>query len=114
MNISIGCDIEEISRFKNKSKLFLNKIYTKSEIEYCSSFSDSASHYAARYCAKEATVKALNDFNIKNVYYSDIEISNNADGAPVVKIQKYPDLKIKISLSHCKTYAMANVIIIKD
>ena len=114
MNISIGCDIEEISRFKNKKEVFLNKIYTTSEIEYCNGFKDPASHYAARYCAKEATVKALYDFNIKDVYYSDIEILNNSDGAPIVKIKKYPDLKIKISLSHCKTYAMANVIIIKD
>ena len=114
MKISIGCDIEEISRFENKKELFLNKIYTKSEQEYCAGFSDSAPHLAVRYCAKEAVVKALNDFNIKDVYYSDIEISNNSDGAPYVTIKKYPNLKIKISLSHSKSYATATALIFED
>ena len=114
MKISIGCDIEDISRFKDKSETFLNRIYTKNEIEYCKKFSNPAPHFCARYCAKEAVVKALNDFKIKDVYYSDIEILNNSDGACYVVIKKYNDLSIKISMSHCKNYATASVIIYKD
>lgn len=116
--LSIGVDIEEISRFKNKSLEndidFLNRIYTEKELNYCYKSANYAQHLCVRYCAKEAVVKALSDFKISDVFYSDIEILNNKNGAPYVIISKYPNLKIKVSLSHCKTYAVANVLIIKD
>lgn len=117
MNISIGTDIEEISRFRDKNRekdeIFLKKIYTDKELEYCYRSKNPAPHLCARYCAKEATVKALYDINIKDVYYSDIEISNNADGVPHIEIAKYPDLQVKITMSHCKDYATATAIIMK-
>ena len=116
IKISIGCDIEEISRFSGKTREkdsdFLNRIYTDSELEYCYKTSNSAQHLCGRYCVKEAVVKALTDFDIKDVYYSDIEVLNKESGMPFVKISKYPDLNIKVSLSHCKTYATASALII--
>lgn len=117
-NISIGCDIEEISRFENKTlendKGFLNRIFTKNELEYCYSKKNFASHLCARYCAKEAIIKALSGFNISNIYYSDIEILNKDNGAPFAKIIKYPEIKIKISISHSRSNAVAYVIIYKE
>ena len=114
-NIAIGTDIEEIKRFEGKTlegdKFFLKKIFTPKELEYCFSNRNPAPHLCARYCAKEAVVKALSDFSIKDVYYGDIEILNREDGSPYVILQKYPDLKTKISLSHCKTYAIATALI---
>ena len=114
-NIFIGTDIEEISRFSNKTlqkdKAFLDKIYTEKEIEYSFSKGISAQHLAARFCAKEAIVKALCPVGIKDVYYRDIEILNNQDGVPYAIVEKYPDIKIKISLSHCKTTASAVAIV---
>lgn len=114
-NISIGTDIEEIKRFEGKisDTGFLNKIYTEKEIAYCLKSKNSAPSLCARYCAKEAVVKALSEFNIKDVYYSDIEVLNKENGSPYVVLKKYPDLSIKISISHCKTHATANVLIIK-
>jgi len=116
-NISIGVDIEEISRFKNKSvekdAIFLDKIFTKNEIDYAYSKNNFAQHLCVRYCAKEAIVKALSEFKIDDVFYSDIEITNLKNGQPVAKIKKYPNIEIKISLSHSKTYAVANVILFK-
>jgi len=111
----IGVDIEEVSRFTDKSaykdKAFLDKIFTNSELEYCFSKKLYAQHLAARYCAKEAVVKALYPAGIKDVYYKDIEIVNNKDGCPKIKIKKYPDLKAKISLSHTKAEAIAYVMV---
>ena len=110
-SFSIGTDIEEVSRFEGKSpekdKAFLNKIFTENEIAYSCKSNNSAQHLCVRFCAKEAVVKALSSLNIKDVFYSDIEILNKNDGTPFVVISKYPDLKIKISLSHCKNYANA-------
>ena len=113
-NIAIGTDIEEIERFANKTiehdEKFLRKIFTSSEIEYCFKDKQSASHLCVRYCAKEAVVKALSQFKISNVYYSDIEILNNENGLPYCNIKKYPNIKVKVSLSHSKTYATATVL----
>ena len=115
---SIGCDIEEISRFKWKSREkdieFLNRIYTDAELDYCYKSSNYAQHLCGRYCVKEAVVKALTAFDIKNVYYSDVEVFKKENGMPYVEIKKYPNLNIKISLSHCKTYATATALIIKE
>lgn len=114
-NFSIGTDIEDLSRFEGKNPendmLFFRKIYTNSEIEYCFSHKNPASHLCARFCAKEAVVKALSDFDIKDVYYRDIEILNREDGSPFVVLNKYPHLSVKISLSHCKTYAVAMALV---
>lgn len=113
-NISIGCDIEENSRFENKSQKFIDRIFTKNEQEYCYKNKNYAQHFCARFCAKEAIVKALSEFDINDVYYSDIEILNKKSGAPIAKIEKYPEIEIKISLSHSKTHSIANVILIKE
>lgn len=113
-NISIGCDIEENSRFENKSSEFLDRIFTKNEQEYCLKSKNYAQHLCARFCAKEAIVKALSEFDINDVYYSDIEILNRENCAPVAKIEKYQNIKVKISLSHCKTHSIANVLLVKE
>ena len=110
-NFSIGTDIEEIKRFENKTiendKNFLERVFTKNELDYCFSKSLPQFSLCARYCAKEAVVKALSNYNINDVYYSDIEISNKEDGSPNAFVKKYPQMQIKISLSHAKTYASA-------
>ena len=115
--ISIGCDIEEVSRFSGKSRdkdaEFLKRIYTESELDYCYKSANFAQHLCGRYCVKEAVVKALTDFDIKDVYYSDIEVLKKESGVPYVRIEKYPRLNIKVSLSHCKTYATATALVIK-
>ncbi len=112
---AIGIDIEEVKRFENKtidnSSDFLKRIYTVKELEYCFSKKIAAQSLCARYCAKEAVVKALSDLKITDVYYSDIEILNTNKGVPQVKINKYPDIKVKVSLSHTKKYACANAIV---
>ena len=114
-NVSIGCDIEEVSRFENKSlsedRAFLDKIFTEKELEYSYKNKNYAQRLCARFCAKEAIVKALSEFDIHDVYYSDIEITNKENGSPIANIAKYSDIKIKVSLSHTKTYAMANVLV---
>ena len=116
-NISIGTDIEEISRFNDKipgrDEKFFEKIFSSKEIEYCFSKGVPYQHLCARYCAKEAVVKALTGLGISDVYYSDIEITNLDNGFPIAKIQKYPDLDIKVTLSHCKTYATATALVSK-
>jgi phosphopantetheine--protein transferase-like protein len=113
-NFSVGTDIEEIKRFENKTlendKSFLERVFTPAELDYCFSKSLPQFSLCGRYCAKEAVVKALSLYNIHDVFYSDIEVINKNDGSPYVVIKKYPQMQVKISLSHAKTYASATAI----
>lgn len=116
--LAIGTDIEDIERFEGRSpdtdKKFLERIFTPNELKYCYSKSNAAQHLCARYCAKEAVVKAISLYGIKDIYYSDIEVLNCENGAPKCIIKKYPNIEIKISLSHSKKYSIANVVCYKN
>ena len=112
--MSIGVDIEDINRFKEKSQDFLDRIYTKKEQEYCLSKPEPAGHFAVRFCAKEATIKALNSMGIRHPRLAQIEICHYKNQCPMIKlpnIEAYANLNIEVSLSHDKTKAIAFVII---
>ena len=122
MKICCGTDIIEIERIKQSiedektGETFKNRVYTQSEIDYCESKkSQKYQHYAARFAAKEAVFKAISE-QLENKYsisWKDIEISNSNQGKPQVKIakNKLKNLEnIDLSISHCKSYAMASVV----
>lgn len=119
MKIVNGTDIVEISRIKKDietlEEKFLNRIYTEKEIEYCESKKNQKyQSYAARFAAKEAIYKALSNYINFKYTWKDFEILNAENGKPYVKlgfeIEELEDLEI--SLSHCKEYAVANVVAI--
>lgn len=123
MKILTGTDIIEIYRVKESiedlGENFVNKIYTKKEIEYCESKKNAKyQHYAARFAAKEAIFKAVSKLlNDKyEISWQNAEIINLADGKPVVNFintninEKIED--IDISISHSKEYAVATVVLI--
>ena len=123
MEITCGTDIIEISRIKEsietQKEKFLNKIYTEKEIEYCESKKNQKyQHYAARFSAKEALFKAISKYLDDKYYLSwkDIEIINDKNGRPEIKLLKQVEgiKQIDISISHCKEYATANVVIMHD
>lgn len=123
MKILTGTDIIEIYRVKESiedlGENFVNKIYTKKEIEYCESKKNAKyQHYAARFAAKEAIFKAVSKLlNDKyEISWQNAEIINLAGGKPVVNFintninEKIED--IDISISHSKEYAVATVVLI--
>ena len=122
MKVKCGTDIIEIYRIKenieNLGEKFLNRIYTKKEIDYCENKkTQKYQHYAARFAAKEAVFKAMSE-NLENKYdieWKDIEILNDNNGRPNIHIKNmdiYNIESIDISISHCKEYAIANVVAI--
>lgn len=119
MKIANGTDIIEIDRIrKNIEQLgekFLNKIYTEKEIEYCESRkTQKYQSYAVRFAAKEAAYKALSNKIDFKYCWKDFEILNQEDGKPYMKLHLKIDglEEIEVSLSHCKEYAVANVVAI--
>ena len=121
MEFTCGTDIIEIDRIKESietlGEKFLNRVYTKKEIEYCESKKNQKyQHYAARFAAKEATFKAISE-ELEDKYelcWKDYEVINDKNGRPMMKIYKIDKNieSIDISLSHCKEYATANVAIL--
>jgi holo-[acyl-carrier protein] synthase len=111
-DISIGVDIEDIERFVsldiNKNKSFFDRLYTHREMEYCLSKSNPYPHLAVRFAGKEAVIKLISGFDEK-ITPTEIEILNDAKGTPVVNInnKRLNNIKVKISLSHCKDKAIA-------
>lgn len=121
MQISCGTDIIEIGRIKESiedlGEKFLNRIYTQKEIEYCESKkSQKYQHYAARFAAKEAIFKAISkELNDKyEIGWKDMEIFNDEQGRPQVKIKGVQKENIDISISHCKNYAVAMVVMLVE
>ncbi|WP_042277992.1 holo-ACP synthase [[Clostridium] dakarense] len=126
MNIlDIGVDIIEIERIRNileNNPRFLDKIFTKNEIDYFKSKGFKAETIAGNFAAKEAVSKSIGT-GIRNYNFNDIEVLRNDLGKPVVKTYNnlrqicidYNVLEIKVSISHCKEYAVANAMtIIKE
>jgi len=120
--MNCGTDIIEIDRIKEAiEKLgdkFLNKIYTEQEINYCESKGKQKyQHYAARFAVKEAAFKAISDsINDKySVCWKDFETVNDKNGRPnlsILSINAKQIENIDLSISHCKQYAIANVVVL--
>ena len=124
MQITCGTDIIEIDRIQKSieemGERFLERVYTPQEIAYCESKKmQKYQHYAARFAAKEAVFKALSG-ELKDKYaieWRNIEVINNEQGRPKVHLQglHIPNIQnIDISISHCKSYAVANVDAVMD
>lgn len=121
MRISCGTDIIEISRVKNAidntKERFIHEIYTSREIEYCESRGNAKyEHYAVRFAAKEAVFKAISHIleNKYSINWQNAQILNDKNGRPYVEFidKEFEQIEnIDISLSHCKEYAIANVVI---
>lgn len=122
MEISCGVDIIEIERIKssieNIGESFLKRVFTDKEIEYCESKkAQKYQHYAGRFAAKEAALKAISK-HLEDKYsvgWKNFEIVNDEQGRPKLNLFNIAinDIKnIDISISHCKLYAIANVTIL--
>ena len=121
---SIGIDIVEIKRLEKVSKrwgkAFLQKVYTRRELDYSRSKRFPYQHLAARFAAKEAIFKALGEVETDFVGWKNVEILNDANGKPMVRWhgqaektrRKRKIRDIVVSLSHTENYAVASALMI--
>lgn len=106
--VSIARIAEALSRHEDR---FLYRILTPGELLKYEKRKNKTSYLAKRYAAKEAIAKALGTGLGEALSFQDIEIENLESGAPTAHISKYPNLKIHLSLSDEKDYAIAFVTI---
>lgn len=99
---------------------FTERVFTRAEREYCDSRGVvAAQHYAARFAAKEAALKALQTGWRGGISWQDVEVSARDSGAPyliftgeVLSIfNKFDATAAHLSLSHTSEHAIAQVIL---
>lgn len=99
---------------------FTDRVYTRAEREYCDSRGVvAAQHYAARFAAKEAALKALQTGWRGGISWQDVEVSARDTGAPyliftgevLTIFKKFGATATHLSLSHTSEHAIAQVIL---
>ena len=121
MIYGVGVDIIEVERIKEAvscfGERFLSRVFTSKEVAYCQGKANKYQSLAARFCAKEAVIKA---FRLSGwLSLNEIEVVNSKDNSPEIRLkgkskEKFEKLflgSIHLSLSHTKDYALAQVVI---
>jgi len=123
MIISIGIDIIEVGRIREvllRTPRFRERVFTPSERAYCDSRGAvAAQHYAARFAAKEAALKALQTGWRGGISWQDVEIAARESGAPYLILHgtvkelfgSSGATAAHLSLSHTSEHAIAEVVL---
>jgi len=125
MIYGIGIDVVEVDRIeaaiKRQGEMFLAKLFTDREREYCERQARPALHYAARFAAKEAVSKAFGTGIGGQAGWLEMEVLRGESGAPkMVFTGNAADFlmsegiaEVQVSLSHARDYAAANAVAIR-
>jgi len=122
MILGTGIDIIEVERIATRvgrDNGFKELVFSKDEMSYCDAKASPFEHYAARFAAKEAFLKAVGRGWDSGLQWNEIEIINETNGKPALRIsgtteQMLAPMGIRIihvSLSHLKSMATAIVIL---
>ena len=119
-----GVDIVENLRIKRliSNKKFIQRIYSRSEINLSKKIRNKGAYFAKRFAAKEAFAKSLGTGISKGLNFNEIEVKNNSLGRPYLKIKgnslktvhkiiKKKKFKVSLSLSDDKPFAIAVAIL---
>jgi holo-[acyl-carrier protein] synthase len=112
---SVGIDLLEIDRLERalaRRPQLEARLFTDGEREYAARKHRPAMHLAARFCAKEAVVKAL-ALEVWNPH--DVEVLNAESGAPAVRLSgraaaRAAELGASVAVSLTHTREMAGAV----
>ena len=122
----IGVDLAQISRLRRVverwSDRFLRRVFTQAEIAYCRQRRDPIPHLAARFAAKEATLKALGTGLSMGVKWRELEVRRERGQAPTMVLTGRSEAiarakgasRVLLSLTHDGDYAMAQAMLVGD
>jgi holo-[acyl-carrier protein] synthase len=122
MVLGLGIDLCTVTRMQEQldapERGFLEAVFTAAEIAHCESRPHPAEHFAARFAAKEATLKALAGGKTSGSFWLDIEIVTAEGGVPRLVLHgRARDIadelgthRLHVSLSHDRQFATATVI----
>lgn len=117
--MGIGTDIVECLRIAQMidrhGEQFIHRVYTPYEVRFCQERKQATQHYAGRWAAKEAVLKAIGVGHRPGISWRDVEIRSDASGKPVVglsggardALEHFGVRQILVSISHCRSHATA-------
>jgi holo-[acyl-carrier protein] synthase len=121
--IGIGYDMVEVSRIETVlsrwGKRFEKRVFTSWELSYCKSKKNCFQRLACRFAAKEAVLKALGIGWRFGVKWTDIEVTNDSLGKPIISLKgKAEEVSVKlgvgkifVSMTNTKDYGAAQIIL---
>lgn len=121
--VGIGSNITECLRIARMidryGELFINRIYAPAEIEWCRQRKQATQHFAGRWAAKEAVLKAIGERWRPGIRWLDVEIRSDEAGRLSVDLRgTMKDIveergisRILLTISHCHTHATAYAIV---
>ena|SRR5258706_7530899 len=125
MNVKgLGIDLALIPRLREVvhrwDERFLRRVFTDGEIAYCQRRRDPIPHFAARFAAKEATLKALGTGLRMGIKWREIEVRREPGQAPTVVLTGQcraialakGGSRVLLSLTHDGDYALAQAMLL--
>lgn len=123
--VGIGLDATELARIdemlRRYGERFTRRVFTDGEIEYCTRRRFPAPHYAGRFAAKEAAMKALGTGHAQGVIWKDVEIVRRGGpprlqlhGAAAEHAARLGVTRAFLTITHSETLAIAQVLLTSD
>jgi holo-[acyl-carrier protein] synthase len=124
MNVlGIGIDATDIPRIEaalaRYGDRFVQRVFTDDEIAYCSRRRNPAPHYAGRFAAKEAAMKALGTGHSAGVLWRDVEVVRRGGppqlrfhGAAARRFEAMDARRSLVTITHSETLAIAQVFLL--
>jgi holo-[acyl-carrier protein] synthase len=121
--IGLGLDATDIPRIaatlERYGDRFRRRVFTENEIAYCLRRREPAVHFAGRFAAKEAAMKALGTGHTQNVLWRDVEVIRRG-GPPQLQFhggaaRRFTAMGARSSLltiTHSDTLALAEVLLL--
>ena len=117
--LGTGIDIVEIARLEQaierNGERFLGRVFTDAERAYCAGRPRPTLHFAGRFAAKEAVLKAIRTGWVKGISWKDVEVTLGPRGEPSIRLsggalaraRQMGIERIHVSISHSDTHAVA-------
>jgi holo-[acyl-carrier protein] synthase len=110
---------EAISRYGDR---FVRRVFTEGEIAYCRARRDPVPHFAARFAAKEAGLKALGTGLRMGVHWRELEVVRERGQAPTLVLSGRSreigtargGRRMLLALTHDGDYALAQAMLVSD
>ena len=122
MVVGLGIDIVEVPRIRKAlegGQALAHRVFTEAELEYCEARKNKYQHFAGRFAAKEAALKALGTGWQEGIRWQDVEVLSGALGKPELRFHgRAHEILVErgaqsavLTISHATEYAVAAVVL---
>lgn len=124
--LGLGTAIVEVVKIgrliERHGELFLTRVYTERELQFCQRRKHATAHFARLWAAKEAVLEAIGLKWRRGFAWNDTEIRQEADGKLTVVLsgaardqaQRLQVREVRLSVAHCREYATAHALALRE